>query len=324
MLQQTQCETVIPFYRRFMRRFPSVKSLAAAPLEEVLCHWEGLGYYRRARALHAAAQLIVQQHGGLFPREVADLLSLPGIGRYTAHAIMSIANNARLPILEGNTQRLYTRLMNLHEDVKLTKTVSQLWDFAESIVPEQQCGEFNQALMDVGNQICRPKQPCCQRCPLRTFCAAYKCGTAELLPGNSAKTKQQRLFEAMFLIESQGKYLLRKCGENERWQGLFDFPRLMHQLSRPDNVAVNRFLQNEIGIRREWPSDSYEPFWTTTHFVTKYRIRLDAFKLSADRLSIGSFPVDSSSTLSWHAFSELEKMPLNRTARTALNHSRVN
>lgn len=324
MLQQTQVETVIPYFIRFVNRFPNIKQLAFASLDEVLQLWEGLGYYRRARSLHMAAQEIVRDHRGRFPRTFADVLKLPGVGRYTAGAILSIATDARLPILEGNTVRLFTRLLNLHEPVQQSSTQNQLWQFAEQILPTADCGNFNQALMELGNQICKPKQPLCQQCPVSQYCTAYQEGAPESLPLNPAKTSSQRLFESLFLIEDRGRMLLKKCESHERWQGLYDFPRLMNRSAKADRKILQSYLLESVGIEPTAIAVPQAPFWSTTHCVTKFKINLDVFRIATtNEKSSRRFEV-AKPPYRWFRTKQIANLPLNKTARSAFNQLKSN
>ena len=182
MLQQTQVETVKPYFQRFIREFPTVKKLAAADEQNVLRHWEGLGYYRRARQLHAAAQVIVTQHKGKFPREITTLQTLPGIGRYTAGAIASIAYDESGPILEANTIRLFARLIG-YQQIPTTSTGQRiLWQTAAEILPRKNIAQFNQGVMELGALVCTPKNPRCSDCPVSALCAAREAGLQEEIP----------------------------------------------------------------------------------------------------------------------------------------------
>ncbi len=315
MLQQTQVDTVVPYFNRFVKRFPSIKSLAEAPLDDVLKLWEGLGYYRRARFLHATAQRIREEHRGRFPTTFSEVIGLPGVGRYTAGAILSIANSQRVPILEGNTIRLFTRLMDLRADVKLGSTQETLWQFAEDILPETDCGSFNQALMEVGNQLCKPARPACKSCPLRSYCAASQAGTAELLPANSAKQHTVQLFESLFVVRYRGKMLLRKCAKGERWQGLFDFPRLMKLSAKPTPGTLAAFVERELGI--DTNTCRQKLFWTTVHHVTKYKINLNAIRLELPAQSKPPSSFLARSRYRWFTQAKVESLPLNKTAREA-------
>jgi A/G-specific adenine glycosylase len=176
MLQQTQVATVIDYFQRFVTRFPDVSSLASAEEAEILKLWEGLGYYRRARQMHAAAKLICEKHDAKFPLDFDQVLALPGVGRYTAGAILSISTDQRLPILEGNTIRLFARLMGLKTDPKTSANQARLWEFSESLLPSKLVGDFNQALMELGSEICTPRNPDCPHCPLLKFCPTFAGG----------------------------------------------------------------------------------------------------------------------------------------------------
>jgi A/G-specific adenine glycosylase len=196
MLQQTQVATVIPYWERFLTRFPDVTTLAAADEREVLKLWEGLGYYRRARQLHAAAQLIVKEHDGRFPKAYEAVRALPGIGRYTAGAILSIGLDQRLPILEANTIRVLSRLTAYAGDPASTAGQKQLWAVAEAILPVKRCGAFNQALMELGSEVCTPRSPACDRCPAAALCEARERGLVEQIPrGYEILQPPQRLAE---------------------------------------------------------------------------------------------------------------------------------
>src|SRR6185436_13151456 len=168
MLQQTQVETVIPYYHRWCKRFPTVRALAAAPQADVLRLWEGLGYYARARNLHRAAQQIVRERAGKIPRTCEELRLLPGIGRYTAAAIASIAFGVDAAVLDGNVKRVLARAFDFQEDVKSVQGEKKLWALAESLAPKGRAGDYNQAVMDLGATICTPLVPHCRACPVRT------------------------------------------------------------------------------------------------------------------------------------------------------------
>jgi len=179
MLQQTQVVTVIDYFNRFLQTFPTIAALAAAPEEQVLRLWEGLGYYRRARQLHRAAQVIVREHDGKFPRTIDAVRSLPGIGRYTAGAILSIAFDAREPILEANTFRLYSRLLAYCGDPRGREGEKLLWEFASESLPNKGAGTLNQALMELGATVCTPRLPRCEVCPVVQLCPTFKAGLQE-------------------------------------------------------------------------------------------------------------------------------------------------
>lgn len=310
MLQQTQVETVIPYYHRFLKKFPTVRALADANVEEVLKLWEGLGYYRRARSLHSAAKKITDEFHGRFPRSFDEVLSLPGIGRYTAGAILSIACDQKLPILEGNTIRLFARLDGVQSNVKQTSTIKKLWNFSESIIPDNNCGDFNQALMELGNQICKPASPECPQCPIKSYCAAFEMEKVDSIPHASSPPKVETIYEAMFIIERNGKLLVRKCKHGERWQGLYDFPRLLNQTSKPDPLQLAKYLKSNTGLTAA-PRRSNQK---QTHHVTKYKINLDTFLI---RNPDGQ--LKKKSGFNWKSIDDLLDLPLNTTARKSFD-----
>jgi A/G-specific adenine glycosylase len=277
MLQQTQVATVIPYYHRFLDRFPDPRALATAPEDEVLKIWAGLGYYRRARQLHAAAKQIVALHGGKFPRHLEAVLALPGVGRYTAQAILSFAHDERLGIVEANTQRLYARLLYLTDPIPLSASQKRLWEFAERIVPPVGCGEFNQAMMEIGSQICTPRNPNCAQCPLLPCCPTGERGHSDRIPAPKEKKVITNLTEAAILVSNtSAQWLVRRCGVNERWAGLWDFPRIdisdFHNASER-NTEIQSRLWDEFGVRCEIGS----PIIELQHAVTRYRITLQCF-----------------------------------------------
>jgi len=173
MAQQTRLSVVIPYWERWLARFPTVAALAAAALDDVLAHWAGLGYYARARALHRAAGVIVERHGGRLPEDPEALAALPGIGPYTAGAIASIAHGRRAAIVDGNVARIFARLFGIEADVLAPATKREMWRLAGELVPARSPGEFNQGLMDLGATVCRPRTPDCPACPLRRDCATH-------------------------------------------------------------------------------------------------------------------------------------------------------
>ena len=305
MLQQTQVATVIDYYLRFMKRFPNVKKLAAADQSDVLKMWEGLGYYRRARQLHKAAQEIVSNHNGKFPTEFDDVLALPGIGRYTAGAILSISKDQQLPIVEGNTIRLYARLLQMESDPKTSAAQKQLWRFAEAIVPPKRSGDFNQALMELGNRICKPKSPLCESCPVSSLCPTFVRGLQAEIPAPSKKMKYEDITEAIVLVRRNGKFLVRQCGEGERWTGLWDFPRYEVNGKNARQILEQQ-LQQSTGITAEISPLNK----TIRHAVTRYRITLKCF--SAENVT-GRVSRDSQAK--WLSPKKLAQLPMSVTGR---------
>ncbi len=224
MLQQTTVAAVKPYFERFLNRFPNVAALAAANEEDVLRLWEGLGYYSRARNLRKAAQAIIA-NGGEFPQTVEQLLQLPGIGRYTAGAIVSFAFDRPAPIVEANTLRLYCRLLGFRGDPRSTNGQRLLWSFAEKLVPTKSPGEFNQALVDLGATICTPSEPRCDECPVASCCRALAEQAQAEIPIPKPRPEITETREAYVAIVSSGRYLIYRRPEGQRWAGMWDFPR---------------------------------------------------------------------------------------------------
>jgi len=313
MLQQTQVATVIDYYTRFMKRFPTVRELAAADQSEVLKLWEGLGYYRRARQLHAAAQMVVELHRGKFPETFDEVLALPGIGRYTAGAILSISLDQSLPILEGNTIRLFARLMQMREDPKTSASQKLLWKFSESLVPKNRAGDFNQALMELGSEICKPKSPKCSECPVIKFCPTFVSGLQTEIPASSKKVKYESLHEAVVLVTRKGGkrrehlILVRQCGPEERWTGLWDFPRFELR-NDPSFEKLEQSVKSLCGL----DVSVHKTDLKIKHAVTRYRITLEVFECEnvTGRLSRKNDP-----SLRWVNAEELIALPMNTTGR---------
>ena len=244
MLQQTQVATVVGYFERFLKKFPTIKNLAEGNESQVLKLWEGLGYYRRARQIHAAAKIIVDEHNGNFPDTFNEVLSLPGIGRYTASAILSIADDQPHSILEGNTIRVYSRLWDFREDVTSGAGQKQLWAYGDTLITKNRPGDLNQALMELGSEICRARTPSCLLCPVQKHCIARLQGVPENLPNKgSRKIRYENSLQAAVVVQRKGKVALRLCGPDEHWTGLWDFPRFVrdhtHTPARPKTTTRN-------------------------------------------------------------------------------------
>lgn len=207
MLQQTQVATAEPYYRRFLARFPDVRALASAPIDRVLERWAGLGYYRRARFLHEAARLVVREHGGRVPDSPDTFAALPGVGRYTVGAVMSIGFGRALPVLDGNVARVFARWTARPLAVKSPADAKVLWALADSLVPPASPGDWNQALMELGATVCTPRAPRCEGCPVRRWCAAFAAGTPEAYPPVAPRRATERVRRAVAWITHRGRAL---------------------------------------------------------------------------------------------------------------------
>ena len=256
MLQQTQVKTVIPYFQRFTRRFPSLKSLACAPLDDVLGHWAGLGYYARARNLHKAAVQIHQEHGGRFPRDLDALIALPGIGRSTAGAILAQALEQRHPILDGNVKRVLTRYYAIEGWPDTRQVLEQLWEISNNNTPKQRVRDYTQAIMDLGATVCTRTNPGCAQCPLATQCRAKELDLTNQLPTPKPKKRiPVRQTRMLMLIDPSGtRIYMEKRPPSGIWGGLLSFPetnldqstkdwvsqRLRHKIKNEHNLPVLR------------------------------------------------------------------------------------
>ena len=273
MLQQTQVETVKPYYARFLEAYPTVGDLAAAPLDDVLKHWEGLGYYSRARNLHRAAQAVSDQ-GGEFPHTLEALMVLPGIGRYTAGALASIAFGVRAPVLDGNVIRVYARLLDLPDDVTQTSTQARLWDQAEAWLPDERAGDYNQALMDLGRLVCKPKNPLCAQCPIRAHCLAFQHSTQDARPVKKAKAPTPHYdVTAGMIWNEDGELLIAQRPLEGLLGGLWEFPGGKQEEGETLPACLRRELREELAIEVEVG----ELFARVEHAFTHFKITLYAF-----------------------------------------------
>ena len=345
MLQQTTVAAVVPFYDRFLTAFPTVQDLAAAEQDEVLKQWEGLGYYSRARNLHKAAKQLVTDFDGIFPETAVELQQLPGIGPYTAGAISSFAFNQPAPIVEANTLRLYSRLMELDEDPRSSAGQKLLWKFAGWIVARKQPADFNQAVMDIGSQVCRPIDPDCRNCPLRASCKALEAQRQNSIPLEAKKTEFTEVIDVSVAIRHNNRWLIRQHTEAERWTGLYDFVRfeiqdsLAKQIPKPLASKKNSKPTNDLQkslfddapkpTQYPTPIELYDAIEERTgvqieayrsekkirHTVTRYKINLLCLFAEA-----ASDSVLDGSGYHWVSQDQLANLPLSRTGRQFADH----
>jgi A/G-specific adenine glycosylase len=280
MAQQTQLATVIPYFERWMRRFPTVQALADAPLDEVLKQWEGLGYYRRARHLHTAAQTIVQEYGGQFPTTAAEWQKLKGVGRYTAGAIASMAWGEHTAVVDGNVTRILTRLYDLPDDISQTPTQHKIWQLATDLVPAHRPGDHNQALMELGQKICTPKTPACHICPLAPHCLARQRGTQLERPVRPSRVKTPHYDVAAGVIWreqiGQGQFLIAQRPAEGLLGGLWEFPGGKQEQGESLAQTLVREIGEELAVQIEVPPAHELPFVQIKHAYTHFRITLYA------------------------------------------------
>lgn len=310
MLQQTQVGTVTDYFDRFLERFPAIESLAVADEHDVLRLWEGLGYYRRARQLHRAAKILLAEHRGQFPRDPEAVRKLPGVGRYTAGAILSIAFDAREPILEANTLRLFSRLLAFEGDPRNTEGQQLLWAMAESVLPRRGAGRLNQALMELGATVCVNRTPSCDDCPVAMLCRANRQGCQSKIPRSKPKPPLEAVREASVLVRRGPKVLLLRWPEGHRWAGLWDFPRFPICAEPP--AALHRELVKNVLALTGVAIVPQALVKTLTHGVTRFRITLDCYE--AECLP-GQTALRGKTETRWVKPAELETYPLSSTGR---------
>ena len=283
MLQQTQVATVLPYYERFLARFPDVGSLAAAPVDEVLALWSGLGYYARARNMHRAAGEVVRRFGGVFPTAFGALESLPGVGRSTAAAIAAFASGERRAILDGNVRRVLARHAGIEGDPASAATLARLWQAAESLLPAGDIESYTQGMMDLGADVCGIRKPACLVCPVAGDCVARREARVHELPGKRVRRPSPRRAVAMLVVISRGEVLLEKRPPTGIWGGLWSLPEAPAD-ARPEAVLVSEWGLESAGLQPLEPFDH-----AFTHFtlaVSPYRIRVrDRSTLAADKAS---------------------------------------
>jgi A/G-specific adenine glycosylase len=241
MLQQTQVETVVPYFTRFVARFPDVALLAAACLDEVLALWSGLGYYARGRNLHRAAQEVVARHGGVLPQTLEALMALPGIGRSTAGAILALALGQRHPILDGNVKRVLSRAFAVRDAAGSAAVFARLWDLAEACTPATQVAAYTQAIMDLGATLCTRAQPACDRCPFGEGCAARAMDLVAALPARRMRAPRRRKRTQMVFVLYKGSLLLQRRPDRGIWGGLWSPPEFT------DARTARRWWQARFG-----------------------------------------------------------------------------
>ncbi len=284
MLQQTQVKTVIPYFIKWMERFPSISDLAEAPLESVLKAWEGLGYYRRARHLHQAAKLVVQKHRGIFPEAFEEILALPGIGRYTAGAIASIAFRQPRPIVDGNVERVLSRLFAFDSPLDTGEAKKWFWEKAgilirKEVPPKESPGAFNEALMELGATVCTPALPLCGKCPLKKNCLAFRRKLVLRLPmaGKPKRSKKILMVSGILSLTQKNETLFFiRMRNREEWSGgLWEFPSFRLLPDEDPAPALEKQFFQEWGF----PVKATKKVVVISHTVTTNRITLQVWML---------------------------------------------
>ena len=280
MLQQTRVATVIPYFERWLERFPNVRALAAADPDEVLHCWQGLGYYSRARGLLSGAQVVVERFDGEIPANVTDLLTLPGIGPYTAGAIASIAFGGDEPVVDGNVVRVLCRLFALPGDPAKAPLKNELWAIARALLPAGRAAEFNQALMELGALCCTVRSPDCGECPVRGYCQARRENQTERFPESARRRAPTSLTHIAALVRRRGRVLVVQVPpETPRWAGLWRFPTVELSDGDTEGAAAERALAEATGL----PGRDAGPVFDLVHHVTRYRVHLKLREVATDQ-----------------------------------------
>lgn len=308
MLQQTRVETVIPYFKKWMRLFPTVGDLAKASERDVLKAWEGLGYYSRARNLHKAAKIVAEKYHGELPRNLDDLRALPGIGRYTAGAIASMSFGMDEPTLDGNLRRLFARLFDVAEPADSPSGEKLLWGLAAQNLPRGRAGDFNQALMDLGAAICLPKNPRCPICPLKELCKARKNGTQEARPVRKPKKRIPHHVRAAGVILNRGRVLLAKRPSKGLLGGMWEFPngRVIPKGDDDGDSArgLVKALETGYGLRVQ----RKEALGSVRHAYTHFKVTVHVFRCE-------SLSIPKNGSLKWARLRGLEDYPMGKIDR---------
>jgi A/G-specific adenine glycosylase len=307
MLQQTRVETVAPYFERWMRRFPSLAALGRAGTAEVLHAWEGLGYYARARRLLAGARAALERHGGV-PASTEALLELPGVGRYTAGAIASIAFGRPEPVLDGNVTRVLTRCFGLGGDPTREPLRSELWRLARRLVPADAPGDFNQALMELGATLCTPRQPRCGECPLARRCRARRQGLSESLPALPPRPRATAVTVGAGVVERGGRVLVVRLADTApRWAGMWTFPAA----EAPDGDAGSA-ARRAVRAAADLRTDAVERVAVVRHAVTRFSITLEAWRCRPAR---GRARPAGCAEIAWRHPDELSRLAMPKAHR---------
>lgn len=307
MLQQTQVATVIPYFERFLVRFPALADLAAASEQEVLRLWEGLGYYRRARALHAAARRLCERHEGRLPVDAAALGELPGMGRYTVNAVLSQAFDQRLPILEANSVRVWCRFFGKRENPSRGPLRAWLWQAAEQILPVRQVGAFNQAVMELGALVCTSSAPGCKECPLRSKCQAHQLDLQDAIPFRTPPLRSVDVREFAVVLRKGSRVFLVQRPPSGRWENLWEFPHA--ELANGESPEqANRILWELTGMKGTLGAE----IMTIRHAVTRWNIEMVCFEAHWKQ---GAFHSSFYSNGRWVKLADLINYPVSSPQR---------
>jgi A/G-specific adenine glycosylase len=305
MLQQTRVETVIPYFEKWMKLFPTIQSLANATERDVLNAWEGLGYYSRARNFHKAASIVVEKYAGKLPRDLTELQKLPGVGRYTVGALASIVFGMDEPALDGNLKRVYARLFDVKKPANSTEGEKILWRLARENLPKGKAADFNQALMDLGATVCLPKNPRCLMCPLMKQCKARKNGTQHLRPVKKPKKVTPSYIHAAAVIVKRGRVLLAQRPSKGLLAGMWEFPN-----ARVDGNPVRELVKviwSRYSLKVRMKRDLH-PLAIIEHAYSHFKVTVHVFQCEL-------IDVSESKNLKWVSVKRLDDFPMGKVDR---------
>jgi len=312
MLQQTRVETVIPYYERFLERFPDVRALASADLDDVLGQWAGLGYYGRARNLRAAARALVDEHGGRLPRDAAALRRLPGVGRYTAGAVASIAFDRPEPVLDGNVKRVLARLLAIRADVGRSEVAERLWGHAGELAAGPRPGDLNQALMELGATVCTPRAPRCEACPLARRCAARRAGDPEAIPARAPRRAVPEVAAVACWLVRGGRVLVVRRPPRGLMGGLWELPGGDLARGEAPAAGVRRALRERLALSVE----RVRRAGSVDHAFSHRLLRLHVYRCEEAR---GRVRLHGPDAHRWLAPARLAELPQAALTRKALD-----
>jgi A/G-specific adenine glycosylase len=308
MLQQTQVETVIPYFIRWMERFPTLEVLANSTEEDVLKAWEGLGYYSRARNLHRGASIVVDHYHGELPDNLPEIVRIPGIGKYTAGAILSIAYGKDEPVVDGNIRRVFARLFNITDPLGTTRLENRLWQIARQNIPPGKAGDYNQALMDLGAMICKPGNPICGDCPVSSHCMAYEHGVQNIRPVKDKKNTIPHITVAAGVIWRNGEVLVSRRPPRGLLGGMWEFPGGKRETGETIDEALVREIWEELGVR----VSVSEQLGVFKHAYTHFRVTLHVHYCS---IVDGEPRAIQSSEVRWVSRADLFNLPMGKLDR---------
>ncbi len=309
MLQQTRVDQATPYYERFISTFPTVEDLAEADQQEVLKVWEGLGYYSRARHLHAAAKLVVDEFNGKVPDTWEEINKLKGVGPYTASAVLSIAYQKPHAVVDGNVIRVLSRYFGIEDDVRSSATKNTIQDYADDLIPDDRPGDFNQALMELGAMVCSPSNPDCTECPLQTNCVAFKTVKTEEIPYKSPSKKRPHHQIGVGIIMNDDNEVLIALRPNDAMLGgLWEFPGGKQKADEEMEETVKRELNEELGV----DVSINKPFMKLDHAYSHFKITMHAYLCV---LEDGTPEPNSSQEVRWISIDELENYPFPKANR---------